>query len=106
MGRRYVQSPCGCGHRLGRDGVGQGYRFDDINWCDDMVTRGSRSFLSICIVNCSSRPTAGGGVARSKGMKARLHSCGDIHTLVPDLIEIGIDMLNPIEVKAGMDPSH
>ena len=33
-----------------------------------------------------------------------MHSCGDIRIFVPELIEIGIDMLNPLEVKAGMDP--
>ena len=35
---------------------------------------------------------------------AQLHSCGDIRTLVPDILETGVDALNPIEVKAGMDP--
>jgi uroporphyrinogen decarboxylase len=34
---------------------------------------------------------------------AHLHSCGDVMTLVPDLMDIGIDGLNPLEVKAGMD---
>jgi uroporphyrinogen decarboxylase len=33
-----------------------------------------------------------------------LHSCGDIRPFVPELIEIGVDMLNPLEVKAGVDP--
>jgi uroporphyrinogen decarboxylase len=33
-----------------------------------------------------------------------LHSCGDVRPFVPELIEIGVDILNPIEVKAGMDP--
>ena len=37
-------------------------------------------------------------------MKAQLHSCGDIHPFVPDLVSIGLDALNPLEVKAGMDP--
>jgi uroporphyrinogen decarboxylase len=35
---------------------------------------------------------------------AELHSCGDIRPLVPELVEIGLDGLNPLEVKAGMDP--
>lgn len=42
--------------------------------------------------------------AHSKGMKAQLHSCGDIMPFVPELMEIGLDALNPLEVKAGMDP--
>ena len=42
--------------------------------------------------------------AHEKGIYARLHSCGNIMTLVPDLMEIGLDALNPLEIKAGMDP--
>jgi uroporphyrinogen decarboxylase len=42
--------------------------------------------------------------AHAKGIKARLHSCGDIKKFVPELIEIGLDGLNPLEVKAGVDP--
>lgn len=32
-----------------------------------------------------------------------LHSCGNIKDLIPDLIDAGWDVLNPLEVKAGMD---
>jgi len=36
--------------------------------------------------------------------KVFLHSCGAIRDLVPDLIEIGVDILNPVQVSAaGMD---
>ena len=38
-----------------------------------------------------------------KGMKAMLHSCGDVRKLLPQFIEAGFDILNPLEVKAGMD---
>jgi uroporphyrinogen decarboxylase len=31
------------------------------------------------------------------------HSCGNVNAVVPDLIEAGIDALNPIEVTSGMD---
>jgi len=31
------------------------------------------------------------------------HSCGNVTEIVPDLIDIGIDALNPIEITAGMD---
>ena len=41
--------------------------------------------------------------AHDKGIYARLHSCGDIMTLVPDIIDAGLDALNPLEVKAGVD---
>jgi uroporphyrinogen decarboxylase len=37
--------------------------------------------------------------------KIYLHSCGAIRPLIPDLIEIGVDILNPVQVNApGMDP--
>ncbi len=33
------------------------------------------------------------------------HSCGAVYPLIPDLIEIGVDILNPIQTSAaGMDP--
>jgi uroporphyrinogen decarboxylase len=36
--------------------------------------------------------------------KVFFHSCGAIRELVPDLIEIGVDILNPVQVSAaGMD---
>jgi len=31
------------------------------------------------------------------------HSCGNVTAIVPDLIEIGVDALNPIEITAGMN---
>lgn len=90
---------------LGEMVLAEGYRFDDINWCDDMGYKG-KPFFSLEMYRELLKPVHKRAVdwAHSKGMKARLHSCGDIRTLIPDLIEIGIEMLNPIEVKAGMDP--
>jgi uroporphyrinogen decarboxylase len=42
-----------------------------------------------------------------KGAFLGLHSCGSIHDLIPDLIEIGVDILNPIQVSAAkMDPKE
>jgi uroporphyrinogen decarboxylase len=36
-----------------------------------------------------------------------LHSCGSIYTLIPDLIELGIDILNPVQISAAeMDPAR
>jgi len=36
-----------------------------------------------------------------------LHSCGSISKFIPDLIEIGVDILNPIQVSAkDMDPKR
>ena len=39
----------------------------------------------------------------SKGMPVILHSCGNVKGLIPALLEIGLDCLQPLEVKAGMD---
>jgi len=39
----------------------------------------------------------------ARGMPVLLHTCGGITEAVPDLIEAGIDCLQPMEVKAGVD---
>ncbi len=31
------------------------------------------------------------------------HGCGNVKTILPDYIEMGVDAYNPLEVKAGMD---
>ena len=39
-------------------------------------------------------------------VKLFFHSCGAIRPLIPDLIEVGVDILNPVQVAAaGMDPA-
>jgi uroporphyrinogen decarboxylase len=39
------------------------------------------------------------------GAKLFLHSCGSVRRFIPDLIELGVDILNPVQVAAaGMDP--
>ncbi len=42
--------------------------------------------------------------AHSLGLPVIMHSCGFVEPLVPGMIEAGIDCLQVIEVKAGMDP--
>jgi uroporphyrinogen decarboxylase len=38
------------------------------------------------------------------GVKIFFHSCGAVRDLIPDLIEVGVDILNPVQVSAaGMD---
>jgi hypothetical protein len=39
----------------------------------------------------------------SQGWPVILHSCGNVTSLVPDIIEAGFDCLQPLEVKAGVD---
>lgn len=41
--------------------------------------------------------------AHSKGLPVIIHSCGFVEALVPGLVEAGMDCLQVIEVKAGMD---
>jgi uroporphyrinogen decarboxylase len=43
------------------------------------------------------------GFFHARGIFCILHTCGNVMTLVPDLIATGFDCLNPLEVKAGMD---
>ena len=43
------------------------------------------------------------GFFKSQGLPVIFHSCGYIEPLVPGFIETGIDMLQAMEVKAGVD---
>jgi uroporphyrinogen decarboxylase len=43
-------------------------------------------------------------VGTRQGHCSSSHSCGDANPFIPEWIEIGLDSLNPLEVKAGMDP--
>lgn len=43
-------------------------------------------------------------LGKKYGLKTMFHSCGAIRDIIPDLIEVGLDALNPIQVGArGMD---
>ena len=82
-----------------------GYRFDCVSWPDDLRYKNTPSF-SLQTYRDVLKPFQKRAVewAHAKGARARLHSCGNIVPFLPDLVEIGMDGLNPIEVKAGMDP--
>lgn len=82
-----------------------GYHFDEIYWPDDMGYKGT-TFFSPATYREIIKPFHKKACewAHNKGIYAHLHSCGDIMTLVPDIIDAGVDALNPLEVKAGMDP--
>ena len=42
---------------------------------------------------------------KNPGAKIMLHSCGSVRWVIPDWIEMGLDILDPIQPKAkGMDP--
>lgn len=82
-----------------------GYEFDGILFYDDMGYKGSPFFSPECYRNLL-KPFHKKAVdwAHERGMVAELHSCGFIEPLLPDVVETGVDMLNPLEIKAGMDP--
>jgi len=83
----------------------EGYTFDAITWCDDMGYRGG-TFFSRQMYEAILQPAQKRAIdwAHEKGIVARLHSCGNINEFVPALVDMGLDALNPLEVKAGMDP--
>ncbi|MHC4556243.1 MAG: uroporphyrinogen decarboxylase family protein [Planctomycetota bacterium] len=39
-------------------------------------------------------------IKKRTGAKVFLHTCGSVYELIPDLIEVGIDILNPVQVQA------
>ncbi len=82
-----------------------GYEFDEIAWPDDMGYK-QHTFFSVNMYRELLKPVHRRAIewAHARGIKARLHSCGFVKPLIPDLIDAGVDMLNPLEVKAGMDP--
>lgn len=82
-----------------------GYHFDSVMWPDDMGYK-KNQFFSLKVYRELLKPVHKRLIdwAHAKGVKAHLHSCGDINPFIPELVEIGLDALNPLEVKAGMDP--
>jgi len=44
-------------------------------------------------------------IKNKKGLKLLYHCCGNVYPLLDDLIEIGVDAINPVQISAkGMDP--
>lgn len=83
----------------------KGYRFHAVKWYDDMGYK-KNQFFSVNTYRELLKPMHARAIkwAKDRGVKAYLHSCGCITPFVPELIDIGLDMLNPLEVKAGIDP--
>ncbi|MHB0875515.1 MAG: uroporphyrinogen decarboxylase family protein [Anaerolineae bacterium] len=42
-------------------------------------------------------------VCHAHGLPVIYHGCGNLSPIIDDLIEVGIDALNPLEAKAGLD---
>lgn len=82
----------------------RGYTFDCVRWPDDMGYRNGLLF-SIPTYRKVIKPAQQRLVdwCHNRGVKTMLHSCGNVTDLIPEFVEIGIDSLNPLEQKAGMD---
>lgn len=84
-----------------------GYTFDMLNVRDDMGYKNT-PFFSLDMYREIIKPSHQMAVnwARNKGIRTRLHSCGYIMPLLPEIVEVGFDALHPMEVKAGMNPAE
>ena len=83
----------------------EGYTFDSLFWYDDMGYK-QNQFFSMRMYRNLLKPFHQKAIdwAHAHGIPAHLHSCGDVRPFVPELVQMGLDALNPLEVKAGMDP--
>jgi len=84
--------------------LGHGFEFDAAFVTEDMGFAG-RGFFSPAayremIMPCQKRFCE---FCHARGMRVMLHTCGQNMELVPLYVEAGFDVLNPLEVKAGMD---
>jgi len=82
----------------------KGYEFHCYSFPDDLGYRGGLLFSPKTYREVL-KPVHRRAVewCHQHGIKVMMHSCGNITALLDDLIEVGIDGLNPFEVKAGMD---
>jgi len=79
-----------------------------IDFCDDLGTQSSL-FISPETYRKTIKPYHAkmfGYVKKNyPQIKIFFHCCGAIYDIIPDLIEIGADILNPVQITAdGMDP--
>ena len=84
--------------------MGNGLEFDAAFVTEDMGYKGKgffspRTYREV-IMPCQQRFCE---VCHARGIKVMLHTCGQNMELVPLYVEAGFDVLNPLEVKAGMD---
>ena len=83
-----------------------GGRYTFIEYNDDFATqRGLLISPGMWRKYCKPRIRAFVEMAHRHGAKVKCHSCGSVYDIIPDLIEIGVDILNPIQPLAkNMDP--
>lgn len=82
----------------------RGYHFDVVRWPDDMGYRNGLLF-SVDTYRKVVKPAQKRMIdwCHDRGVRAMLHSCGNVMELIPEWVEIGLDALQPLEQKAGMD---
>ena len=82
---------------------------DIVRFGDDLGTNGG-PFMSPAIYRRFFKPRHTllcDYVHRHSRMKTFLHSCGSIHALMPDLIEAGYDVINPVQTTCrDMEPER
>ena len=80
---------------------------DIVRFGDDLGTNGG-PFMSPAMYRQLFKPRHAqlcDYVHRHTRMKTFLHSCGSIRALMPDLIEAGYDVINPVQTNCrGMEP--
>ncbi len=87
-----------------------GTHVDLIQLGDDLGTEGG-PFFSPAMYRRFFKPRHAAIIRRVRElaphMKIFLHCCGSIYKLLPDLIEIGVQVLNPVQISArNMDPAR
>ena len=84
--------------------MARGFEFD-AGWVFDDLGHKLRSFFSPAMYRDQVWP--GHKLIcdcfKSRGLKTLLHSCGYVMNLIPDIIDAGFDVIQPLEVKAGND---
>lgn len=84
-----------------------GNKIDIVKLADDMGTQDSL-LMSPVLYRKHIKPRQAALYRHIKekcNCKLLLHSCGAIRPIIPDLIEIGVDAINPVQISAkGMDP--
>lgn len=90
--------------RLAKMMIGAGYKPDIAFLFNDMAYRNGPLFspktYRECIMEWDKMLC---DYFHSQGMYVLYHTDGDIHKLIPPLIEAGVDCLQPLEAKANMD---
>ncbi len=82
-------------------------KYIDMDWfCNDYgITKGLLIDPNMWRKYCKPLQAKLAAQGHKYGMKVAMHSCGDISSIIPDLIDIGIQIINPIQVNCpGMDP--